>query len=230
MGIFAPALTSAPDPFVFFQVSSKYAGQAYDFHQSISSTNEHIWPRTEEQISEFAERGELFGVRRLSTGEFAGLCYSTLEGVEWEIGGLTVTEKNRHLHLGTMLVRFALAHTIATSRPWHYQQQIIAHVHEDNQNPRNLLRRIGFEFLEKVTIPGDQAPASMKRDENGNLSGDKFRFPQAGVAQLSAWFDNEFAGMLADGKTPAEFEIPPGGLETLKEALREAVADLRVQE
>jgi hypothetical protein len=125
-----------------------------------------------------------------------------------------------------MLVRFALAHTTAYSRPWHYEQQIIAHVHEENQNPRNLLDRVGFKFLEKVTIPGDQAPPSMKRDKDGNLSGDKLGFPQGAVAPLSAWFSGEFTGVLADGKTPAQFEIPPGGLESLREALREAVADL----
>jgi Acetyltransferase (GNAT) family len=159
---------------------------------------------------------------------FVGLCYATLDGDhgnEWEIGGLTVPEDLRHLHLGTFLVRFALAHTIAWNRPWHCGQEVIAHVHEENTKPRNLLNRLGFVFVEKVEIPDHIAPASMKRNESGKVAGDKCRFPPSAVATLSNWFEHDFKGTLDDGKTPASFVIL-GGLKTLIEALQEAVTGL----
>ncbi len=216
-------MDSAPDlsGFIFIQVQSSLAVEAYLFHKSQSS-NEHIWPRTETQIHEYAENGELFAVRSASTGEFVGLCYATLDGEEWEIGGLTVPERMRHLHLGTFLTRFALAYTIAMQRPWHYRQKIIAHVHQDNPKPRRLLEQvIGFVFAEKVEIPGELAPAPMKRNEAGNLCGDKFIFPPSAVKGLLTWFEQEFKGTLDDGRTPACFVVP-GGLQALVDSLREA--------
>lgn len=221
-------MDSALDPFIFFQVSSKFAADAFSFHQSISSSNEHIWPRTEEQIKRYAQSGELFAVRIASTQEFIGLCYVTLDDTnQWEVGGVTVANKVQKFHLGSVLVRFALAHTIAYQRPWHYEQKIIAHVHEDNQKPRHLLARIGFEFTKKVEVPGNVAPASMKRNAEGKVCGDEFEFPPEAVVGLQEWFERDPSGMLADRHTPAIFENPPGGLESIRESLREAVAEMR---
>jgi len=221
-------MSDARDPFIFFQVSSKFASLAFSFHQSISSRDEHIWPRTETQIKKYSENGELFAVRRASTGELVGLCYATLDDDnQWEVGGVTVAENAQRFHVGSALLRFALAHTIAYQRPWHYEQKIIAHVHEENTKPRNVLERIGFEFAKKVEVPGQVAPASMKRNAEGNVCGDEFEFPSDAVAPLQEWFDREPTTMLADGETPAIFEIPPAGLQGLREALREAAEDLR---
>jgi len=221
-------MDSAPDLFVFSQVPSQLATQAYTFHES-QSGNEHIWPRDADQIKQYAESGQLFGVRKASTGEFVGLCYGILDGEhgnEWEIGGLTVPQEMRHLHLATFLVRFATAHTIAMQRPWHYGQEVIAYVHKENDKPRNLLGRIGFEFQEPVFIPGDKAPASMKRNADGKVPGDKFRFPPSAVKGLLNWLVHEFKGVLDDGKNRAGFEIP-GGIEALIGSLREAAASLK---
>jgi RimJ/RimL family protein N-acetyltransferase len=221
-------MDSAFGPFIFFQVSSKFAADAFSFHQLISSSNEHIWPRTEEQIKRYAESGELFAVRIASTQEFVGLCYVTLDETnQWEVGGVTVADEVQKFHLGSVLVRFALAHTIAYQRPWHYGQKIIAHVHEDNQKPRNLLTRIGFEFAKKVEVPGDVAPATMKRNAEGKVCGDEFEFLPNAVVGLQGWFELDSSLMLADGHTPAIFENPPGGLESIRESLREAADELR---
>jgi RimJ/RimL family protein N-acetyltransferase len=218
-------MDGAPDSFVFFQVPSYLAAQAFAFHQS-QSGNEHIWPRTKEQIRTYAEEGELFGVRRASSGEFVALCYSTFDGNEWEVGGLTTSNAARGLHLATFLVRFALAHTIAWNSPWKGGKEIIAHVHDENPAPRRLLLLLGFEFAKKVEVPGDKAPLSMKRNAAGNLSGDQFRFPPSAVEGLLNWFEHEFKGTLDDGKNLASFEIA-GGLGALVEALREAVAGVK---
>jgi GNAT superfamily N-acetyltransferase len=217
-------MSSAPDPFVFFQVSSKQAKEAFDFHQSC--TDDHIWPRTHEQIEQFCNDGELFAVRKASSGEYVALCYVHLDNdKEWELGGLTVSEAARGLRLGSVLASFALAHTIANQRPWTYGQEVIAHVHEANEKPRNVLLRIGFEWTETVTVPEDVAPSSMKRNAEGKIKGDKFSFPKTRVTDLANWFDKEFNGTLGDGTTQAIFEIRPGGLASLKDALREAVEE-----
>jgi GNAT superfamily N-acetyltransferase len=222
-------MSSASDFFIFTHVSSDLASAAFSFHQSVVSHDEHIWPRTEDEIRRYSEDGQLFAVRAASTGDIVGLCYAMLseESNEWEVGGLTVAEEIRKLHLGSVLVRFALAATIAYYSPWKYGQRIIAHVHEANEKPRNVLGRIGFEFRKDVEVPADKAPTSMKRNADGRICGQEFEFPREAVVQLQEWFERETTAMLADGKADCIFDIPPGGLDGLRESLREEVADLK---
>ena len=210
-------MNDAPDSFRFFQVNSTDAQRAFKFHKSIADTNEHIWPRTETEIEGYADEGELFGVVQDNSGEFVGLCYSHLDDGtgEWEIGGLTITDKFQKLHIGSFLVRFVLAHTISTADPWKYGQRIIAHVHSDNNAPRNLLNRIDFEFIKTIEVPEDAAPASMKRNPNGKLTGDEFEFKKSSVRALHEWFTREFKSILADGKTVVEFDYGERGIDSV---------------
>jgi RimJ/RimL family protein N-acetyltransferase len=216
-------MDSVPSVFVFRQIPSSLADKAFAFHKS-QANNEHIWPRTEDQIQSYAKDGELFAVLT-SSGEFVAMCYSTLDEKEnvWEIGGLTTLKEYRELHLGTLLVRFALAHTIAWYSPWESAQEIIAHVHDENPAPRNLLKRLAFVFAKKVEVPEGIAPASMKRNAEGKVTGDEFRFPPPATENLLKWFEEESKAKLADEKSSAAFEID-GGMDALIEALREAVA------
>ena len=218
---------SAPEAYVFFQVSSREAEKAFAFHQSLS--DDHIWPRTREEVDKFCRDGEFFGVRKQSSGEYVGLCYVHLDGAVWELGGITVSETARGLWIGSVLTNLALAHTIANQSPWSNQQEIIAHVHEENQSPRGLLERAGFKFLgEKTVIPDEiaQTVPSMKRNKDGKIVGDKFQFPQAEVARLAKWLCDDFSGTLGDGVSQAVFDnIGPGGLNALQDAIRAARDD-----
>src|SRR5260370_17564182 len=159
----------------------------------------------------------------LDSGEFVGLCYGDLDkdSPEWEIGGLTITEAVQRLGLGSVLARFALAHTIANQRPWNYGQEIIAHVHEENPKPRKLLNELGFEFVKKEELSGATAPASMKRNGAGNVVGDKFQFVRERVRDLSGWF-NEFNGKIPDSDIHIAFNIPLGAIDWLRQALQQA--------
>jgi RimJ/RimL family protein N-acetyltransferase len=216
-------MSDAPSSFRFFQIDSTDAPRAFTFHKSIADSNEHIWPRTEAEISSYCSEGELFGiVRDQHSDEFVGLCYSHLDDSanEWEIGGLTVTDKFQKLHLGSFLVRFALAHTISSADPWKYGQRIIAHVHNENKAPRNLLKRINFEYLRTIEVPADAAPPSMKRNPNGKLTGDEFEFKKSSVRALHGWFVNEFKNLLADGETMVEFDFGELGIDSVVEDLR----------
>jgi hypothetical protein len=102
----------------------------------------------------------------------------------------------------------------------------LAHVHDENQKPRNLLTRIAFEHSKKVEVPGNVAPASMRRNAEGNVCGDEFEFPHKSVAGLQEWFEGDPSAMLAAEATRAIFENPPGGLDSIRESLREAAAEL----
>jgi GNAT superfamily N-acetyltransferase len=223
-------MSNVSGPFIFFQVTSGLAVTAFEFHNSIASHNEHIWPRNEEQIRQYAQDGYLFAVRMARTDEFVGLCYVIPgDSTCWEVGGLAVADEARKFHLGSVLVRFALAHTIAYQSPWRYGQKIIAHVHESNEKPRNLLKLLGFEFSKPVQVSGKDAPASMKRNSEGNVCGDEFDLPRKAVIELQEWFERDTAVMLADGETVSIFDVPPGGLDGLRESLREEVADFKGQ-
>lgn len=216
-----------PEFFYLSKVPSSAANEAFEFHQRIASGDERIWPRTIREICEYAQSGLLFGVRLGQSGPFVALCYVALgpEEREFEFGGLTVIDSYRKLGIGTILASFALAHAMVYERPWQYNQHVIAHVHEANNDPRRLLARLGFEFISKVEIPGDTAPPSMKRNAEGKVVGDKFRFTYEGLRRLSAWFDKEFNGTLLGG---AEVMIDLGHatLDELKQSLRDLVASL----
>jgi RimJ/RimL family protein N-acetyltransferase len=168
----------------------------------------YIWPRTKEQLKAYSENGELFAIRNCASREIVGICYVILDdgGKRWELGGLGVSESFRSAGLGRVLIRFALARTIASNRPWFYKQTVIAHVHESNPAPRNALKNAGFEQNGQEEAPSDEAPASMKRNAAGKVVGDVFIFPQSAVAALITALGKDFTSPLHDGKSRAVFE------------------------
>jgi RimJ/RimL family protein N-acetyltransferase len=120
-------------------VRSGEAAEAFAFHERISRSDTHIWPRTREQLSRLAQEGLLFGARITSSREIVGLCYLTADEreEEWEMGGLTVVQDLQHLGIGTFLVRFAIAHTLAFDAAPDDEavRRVIAYVHEENRAP-----------------------------------------------------------------------------------------------
>lgn len=211
------------DSFTFALVSSADAPAAFAFHQSAAATNAHIWPRTESDIRQYAENNELFGVTRGGTGAFVALCYVTLDErtEEWELGGLIVDPNFRLLGLATVLLRLALAHTMAFNQPWANKQELIAHVHQENDNPRTLLDSLGFKHTQIVKIPGTDAPSSMKRDAEGNVTGDKFQFVPQGLHALAQWFAEESATALDGAAWVGTINLGPFTIEDLTVALRD---------
>src|SRR5438132_13200721 len=86
-------------------VTPEYAHDAFSFHTSVAESDPHIWPRTEEQITEFIEDSSLFGAWQ--DDKLIALCYAASEdGTVWEIGGLTVDPSVRKAGIGTLLVHF----------------------------------------------------------------------------------------------------------------------------
>ncbi len=207
------------------KVISSDAADAFRFHKAVAADNSHIWPRTEAQIQQYTDDGCLFGVWQADNDQLVALVYVVLDENTWESRGLTVDGSVQKGGIGTTLARFALAHTMAYEQPWVYRQKLIAYVHEANQDPRHLLESLGFKFVERVEIPDDNAPASMKRNAAGKLVGDKFQFTQEGLQKLSRWFNKDFNGTLRTSNTVVKFDLGPSSIEDLKKALREMVQD-----
>jgi len=69
-------------------------------------------------------------------------------------------------------------------------------VYAENQSPRNLLQRLGFEFDREIKIPADEAPQSMKRDTEGKLVGHKFLFRPHGLKLIAQWFADQTGNSL----------------------------------
>jgi len=219
-------MASEPHPaLVFFKFPIQAASLAFSFHCSIAKSDPHLRLRSEDDIRTFAEEGELFGVRSVASNILA-LCYAALDesSNEYEVGGLAVLPEVRQLGVASVLARFAIAHIIANERPWRSGYRIVAYVHEDNQNPRNLVDRLGFQHSGRSALKG--GTSTMKQNPQGEVVGDKFEFPRAAVKQLCNWFKREFRSLLRDGVTPAIIELKPGGLQSLIEAVCQEAAEL----
>lgn len=203
--------------------------EAFGFLSRVASKNPHIWPRSMEEIRAYCDDGCLFGAWLDS--EMVALCYAAEDGSEFEIGGLAVDAAIRDIGLGTFLVRMALVQTIAYERPWKNGYTIIAHVHRDNQDPRNLLARLGFVFVRTVHVPAANAPTSMARNADGTITGDLFHFSVEGLRELERWLTKEFNGTLGRDTRKVEVTLgAPATLELLREALTQELTDARASE
>lgn len=198
------------------------------FHEKVTETNGHVWPRTKEEIHHFCADGALFGVRRKSDDALVALCYVALDKKDdaWEVGGLTVEKTEQSLGIGTLLVKMAIAFTVALEPPEYRGRKIIAHVHEANDEPRKLLEKLGFRLAGKVEIPPKVAPLKMKRNAAGKIVGDTFEFSLAGLETIHKWLSQDFDGSLGKGKAEAHLNFGPGFTrEVVAETLGQIIAD-----
>lgn len=224
-------MTALPRSFVFAQVPSTAAEDAFEFHRNYASKDSHIHPRIETEMAEFAQSGHLFGVRRKDTNEFVGLCYVVQDSAEsdWQLGGLTVTIQKEGI--GEFLVRFALAHTIVYGillREGKWVQKIMAYVRNDNNAPRRLLTSLGFENSGTDVFSYEDAPAWMERGyERGNIVFDEFTFTLDGLRQLATWFSERFDGTLYPSGAEAQIDLAGHSrIENLTKALRHLAGEL----
>jgi len=224
-------MAALANSFVFAQVPSTAAENAFEFHRNFASKDPHIHPRKVSEINEFAQSGHLFGVRRKPANEFVGLCYVVQDSAEsdWQLGGLTVTIQKQGI--GELLVRFALAHTIVYGVLLHegkWVQKILAYVRNDNHAPRSLLTSLGFEHSGTDVFSYEDAPAWMERNrERGNIVFDEFTFTLYGLRQLATWFNERFDGTLHPSGAEAQIDlVAHNRIEHLTKALRQLAGGL----
>jgi GNAT superfamily N-acetyltransferase len=166
---------------------------AFQFYQSFQT--EFLWPRTLREIEEMAEDGQLFAAAE--GGRFLACCYMKPDdGDGYEFGGVLVDEAARGRKVGSTLGRVALAVVSAMASP----DEIIAHVHEENELPRPLLQRLGFVPTGTKDGPPD-APPGMKRNAEGKVVGDVYKFDFSQFVAIADWLDafhDEVAGVPAE--------------------------------
>jgi GNAT superfamily N-acetyltransferase len=180
---------------VVTQAAVTEAGTFYD-----SQHDEHLWPRTTEELAHMAEEGELFccedefgdAVTPEHRTRIVAACYLKAETHAYEFGGVCVSPSVRGHGVGTFLGQVAIATVLAQSNQ---VNRLIAHVHEDNELPRHMLARMGFQQTSERVV-ADDAPASMRRNSAGKVVGDVFRFEEAAFATLADHLEG-FHGQLS---------------------------------
>lgn len=205
-------------------VTSKNAEAAYRFHEKITRAEDsHLWARTEVEIKDLIADGCLFGLWVGEEKQLVALCYATLADNElsWEIGGLTVDDTMKRRGVGSILLRFTLAHTVVYQQPWNNGQTLIAHVHEVNDDPRGIINKLGFKHLRRFEVPESANPPKwMKRNAEGKVVGDEFEFPPEAVKTLTAWFHEDLDKLMQ--QTTMEFGFGYAfNLDDFKADLRE---------
>jgi RimJ/RimL family protein N-acetyltransferase len=218
-----PALT----PITITQVPPNETASAFLFHKRFTAGNPYIWARTEADFEKYAGQGALFAARDSDTQEVLGLCYIATNDDEtvWEFGGLMVSPRLRKTGIANILARFAIAYSIAFDSVI-LENRFVAHVHEENQDPRHLLEKLGFVHDGRILAPPN-APTSMKRNEQGEVWGDEFHFSTEGIKKICRWLNEEFTGSLANG-APVVFNLQAGTFEEIKDALSGAAARLEL--
>jgi hypothetical protein len=173
-------------------VDTSEIGRAHAWHMDFASSNNAIYPRTEEKFFDLARDRQLWCA--ISCGdEYLAMSYANFDQGknEVEIGGLMVNEIARGRGLGDFMMRIPLVHFLVMERPleWPHRPTIVAHVLAGNQMPRKIIGRAGFEHHKAICIPGDALPG-LPTQEDGNVHGDEFHLSvPAAVLELADWID-----------------------------------------
>lgn len=220
-------MANTPDSFSVAVITSAETDEAYTFHVRVGSPK-HIWLRTEAQIRELVLDNNVFGIRRTDTSALVGLCYLKPEGAGWELGGLLVSDDVQRLGIGTLLARLVLTYAVGQLDIFTYGQPLIAHVHEANLDPRGILQKTGFVWVQRIVLKGTDAagaPSSM-RNAAGEIVGDELRFTNQGVRDLAQWLNNEFDGTLERSGATVQVNFGFVPLGSLAQAVKEVAESL----
>jgi hypothetical protein len=172
------------------------AGEAHQFHMA-NAQNELVLLRSRESFQALAQDGSLYGAWD-EEGPLVAIVYTERNSDwSWEVGGLTVARSLRGLGIATTLVRFAIASSIISANT-SFAEPILAHVHQQNPLPKPLLPGMGFVMDGTYSLPLERASPNLPPAANGQIIADQYRFTQAGLGQLCAWF-RAFNGTLEGG-------------------------------
>jgi len=183
-------------------VTSKDTEVAFRFHERMATNPDcHLWARREDQIKELIADGTLFGAWIGTDKKLVALCYAALSNnaENWEIGGMAVDASVKRRRIGTVLLQFALAYMIVHEEPWKNGQKLVAHVHESNKDPRDMMVELGFKHVGSIEVSEcENPPKWMKRNSDGKVIGDQFEFPPESSKRLIAWFDDELDQLMKE--------------------------------
>lgn len=201
--------------FAIRKVDLTHSEEALRFH--LSNRTPYLWPRNQSYFNKLAEDGHLFEAIRLSKdgATVIGLCYISVETDNvagmGEFGGVYVLFRHRVYDLAYALGIVAIASFYLQDRP---RCRLIAHVHQDNSDPLALLEKLGFVFVDKVTVPPSaDAPETMPKDDDGNVIGIVFEFKRSKLHDFASWVKSFDGTARRKRKSPATLQIDVLGFQ-----------------
>lgn len=187
-----------PQELTICHAKQEHRDAAHAFH--VEHAGEHLWARSVEHFQELIDGRNLFIVR--SADAVHGLCYVVFDEEESEFGGVYLDDALRGKGIAAALGRTAIASLYISASP----HSLIAHVHEENDLPRDLLQRLGFEATPCQIVAPPDAPLSMARNERGEVRGDVFRFRRSALAEFVDWFE-AYSGTLPTSAGPESVKV-----------------------
>lgn len=209
------------------------------FHKA--HLTEHLWPRKEEEFRALAQNECLMEVVELKAPAFldwllgkhceqiVGLAYvatgTELDGStpRAEFGGIFVSEEVRGYGLAVALGIVSISNYFVQDPP---AGRMIAHVHEFNDKPRRVLENhLGFKRNGEEVPPPGAAPASMKRNDRGEVVGHLFEFDRRALRSFAEWIER-FSGESHGKSGQATLELRVPSMTKYREATLEALRDM----
>ena len=213
-------MTTTSQHFRLRHVVSEDVARVHAFHKE--HLTEFLFPRTEEEFGGLADDQALFEAVD-AAGDTVAICYvRPVKNAKrtLEFGGVFVAESCRRCRLADALGLVAIT-SLLLAFGVDANTTLIAHVHEFNEKPRNLLKRLGFLQTGQETIPEAERPPDIKLNDDGELVGHVFTFDFASCAGHAQWLE-DFDGSLGSSLPGAAIEVPffATRLDEALEALR----------
>jgi RimJ/RimL family protein N-acetyltransferase len=167
----------------------------------------HVWPRTLDELEQFARDERLLEAVDLTDGSTVGVCYIRRDENDgkprWESGGLFFDPAHRGTDVPYTLVKVSIIALFVLDPPG--DEPLMGHVHELNRKPRSLLERLGFEQNGEEKMPPHVAPASMQKNAQGEVIGHVFEFRLKALSAYADWLEG-YTDSLEDG-TPVILDV-----------------------
>lgn len=158
-------------------------------HFTSGGLGEFLLPLSPGEFQNLVNARQVFGLRHRD--EIAGLCYVKPDGKElddvprWEFGGVYLDPSLRGLGLGVALSAVAIAGVTDADR-----KPVMAYIHQDNHEPRGLVRRLGFVSTGRtVSLAPDEARGYLRRDAAGIAVADVLELSESGLARIADCLD-----------------------------------------
>lgn len=158
--------------------------------------SEHLYPRTQTELSDIAKDGAVFAVEHADA--IVAACYVKWEHEESrvrEFGGICVGAAYKGQGLAGALGCLAIGQSLVVADA----ESLKAHVHVHNEAPNGLLSKLGFTRTgEIITLPADKVRPPMKATESdGSVTGYVWDF-DFGACRSIAHRLREFPPKIAD--------------------------------
>ncbi len=192
--------TGRRGPFILRMAPEGDVPLLLDFHKR--NLTEYLWPRTAADFERLAWDRCLYEVvqGKGAAPKIVAICYlmhgsepDSSKAERDEFGGVYVIQDCRGIGLAAALGRAAISNHHVWDPP---KRRLVAHVHEANQSPRNLLQdQLGFIPAGHETMPGESAPPTMARNSRGEVVGDLFEFQKPTLRDFADWIEG-FTGII----------------------------------